>query len=492
MQPRLTQSLLNLPRPKRERILQMGEGNFLRAFLDWMIHVANQRGLYDGGIVVVQPRAGGKVRTLVEQDGLYTLIVRGIENGEPVDRREVVSSVLRGIDPYTDFADFLACASNPDLRFVFSNTTEAGIVYREADRISDHPALSFPGKIAQLLIARFKAFNGDPAAGLVFIPCELIEQNGAMLREHVLRHARVWNAGAGCLNWIERANIFCNTLVDRIVSAFPAGEAGSLREQFGYDDRAMTVAEPYHALVIEGPRELAEELPLHRAGLNVIWTDDVRPYRLRKVRLLNGGHSMIALAGFLIGKRTVRDCMEDADFSTLLNRGLAEEIIPALDLPADDLKAFAAAVHERFANPFLDHALLSIAMNATSKFRVRLIPTLKEYHRKTGHWPPLISFCLGALIAFSRGEEIRDGALIGHVNGNEYRIEDEPSVLAAWQRAWEGDDAVLKRVQRMLSETALWDENLSVLPGLANIVAVHLGAILDNGMDGGLDRLLGR
>ncbi len=284
LQPRINQM-----RRLSERVLQFGEGVFLRGFVDWMIDRMNRAGLFNGRVVVIQPLPYGAVDQLNEQDGLYTLLLDGVRNGRVVKSRQIISSISRGINPYRDYDEFLRCAGNPELRFIVSNTTEAGIVFNRAERLIDSPPASFPGKLTALLHARFGEFNSDIGKGLVLLPCELIERNGDQLKRCVLEAAECWGLGAGFVEWVEKANIFTNTVVDRIVTGYPAGEAPAIFEDLGYQDALLDAGESYHSWVIEGPQCLADELPFHRAGLHVLWTGDVTPYRDRKVRILNGG-----------------------------------------------------------------------------------------------------------------------------------------------------------------------------------------------------------
>jgi tagaturonate reductase len=326
---------LSLPqaKPLPERVLQFGEGNFLRAFVDWMIARLNARGLFGGRVVLVQPIAAGMAREVNAQDGLYTVILRGLADGRIVESREVVSAVSRCVDPYQDFDAFIACAANPDLRFVVSNTTEAGIRTDPADAVDARPSPSFPGKLTQLLHARFIATGGAPDKGLVMLPCELIERNGDVLARAVTETAARWGLGDGFARWLREACVFTNTLVDRIVTGYPKDEAAELSSQLGYDDELLVTGEVFHSWVIESPLPLDGELPFAKAGLDVTWTADMTPYRERKVRILNGAHTMTVLAAYLAGKETVRECMDDPLIRNYMERGIEQEILPTLSLP---------------------------------------------------------------------------------------------------------------------------------------------------------------
>jgi tagaturonate reductase len=475
-----------------ERVLQFGEGNFLRAFVDWMIHGMNRRGLFGGSVVVVQPIRKGLVEVLNGQDGLYTVILRGIENGKIVDRKEVVSSISRGIDPYARWGEFLACASNPDLRFVVSNTTEAGIAWVEEKKPEGSCPESFPAKLAAFLHARYEAFGGDPGKGMIIIPCELIEGNGDALRETVIRHAKSWGSGEGFLRWLEGANAFLNSLVDRIVTGYPADEAEALGAELGYRDALMDSGEIFHLWVIEGSERLEAELPLKKAGFNVVWTGDLKPYRDRKVRILNGAHTMTALMAFLCGKDTVGECVSDPLIRAYMERGIFGEIAPTLKLPPAEKEAFARAVLERFSNPFIKHRLLSIALNSVSKFKVRVLPSLLE-GADGGKVPETLAFSLASLIAFYRGCSGGDGTYRGARDAIHYEIYDDEEALKVFEGAWTryGSDLDLGALCRtVLSSEALWGRDLLAVRGLERIVEKRLGDVLSMGMRGALEAFM--
>jgi tagaturonate reductase len=497
--PRLTRQLApHAGPPLPERVLQFGEGNFLRAFVDWMLQRMNGQGLFRGRAVLVQPIARGQADVINAQDGLYTVLLRGLEAGQRVETRELVSSVSRCIDPYRDFEAFLRCAQNPDLRFVVSNTTEAGICTDPADRLDARPATSFPGKLTQLLEARCRHFGGDPARGLIILPCELIERNGDGLLRAVLETARVWNLSPAFVRWVHEACLFTNTLVDRIVTGYPRDEAAAQNEALGYEDALLVAGEAFHCWVIEAPSSLEDELPLAAAGLNVIQTRDLTPYRERKVRILNGAHTMMALAGFLAGKDTVGSCMDDPLVRAYVDRAVAREIIPTIAFPAAELTTFAATVAERFRNPFIRHHLGSIALNSVSKFKARLLPTLLDHARLRGGLPPHVTFALAALAAFYRGHELQDGALIGRREGVAYGIQDDPQVLAFFLAAWrscpagaETPERCLALVRRLLAREDFWGQDLNrTLPGLDATVAVFLHDIVARGAAATMQRLV--
>lgn len=487
--------LLNASLP--ERVIQFGEGNFLRAFADWMLDRLNQRGAFLGRAVLVQPIATGMTDAINRQDGLYTVVLRGIEDGNVVEKRELVTAVSRAIDPYRDFDAFLECAKNPELRFVVSNTTEAGIRVDPSDHVDARPSASFPGKLTQFLYARFQHFSADPARGVVFLPCELIEQNGETLRRAVLETARSFGLPAEFERWLSESSVFTNTLVDRIVTGYPKDEATRFAEELGYEDALVVAGEVFHSWVIEGPESLEQELPLRSAGLNVTWTTDVKPYRERKVRILNGAHTMLALAAYLSGKETVLDCMEDPAFYGYVDAGLREEILPTLTLPREELTSFAESVLSRFKNPFIKHQLLSISLNSVSKYKARILGTVIDYHERFGEPPPRLSFALAALLAFYRGQELREGALWGERQGEPYRILDEANVLEFFHRVWsKAPRGPCTRqfcsdlVAETLSREDFWGQDIEkTLPQFSRSVAENLHRICETSVQSAIGTL---
>ncbi len=386
----------------KETIIQFGEGGFLRSFADVFVHKMNEQGLYDGKVVVVQPIAKGLIPVLNEQKGVYHQFLRGIENGQVVNECIKVTSISRGVDPYTDYAEYLKLAHNPDMRVIISNTTEAGIEYLGTESFDDAPPKSFPAKLTRLLYERFDA----GLAGFIILSCELIDNNGKELLDCVLKYAKLWNLSGEFVQWVQKENHFCNTLVDRICTGYPKDEAEELTAFLGEEDKLMNTAEIFHLWVIEGDFE--QEFPLKAAGVNVIWTPDVKPYKKRKVRILNGAHTSMVPAARLYGLSTVKECLDDVTVRAFLDKTLSEEIIPTLGNTEEDI-TFGKAVLDRFANPFVKHQLLSIALNSVSKFKARVLPTLLEYYEAKAILPKCMTFSLAALIAFYRTDEANDG-----------------------------------------------------------------------------------
>ncbi len=392
------------PSKLTERVLQFGEGNFLRGFVEWMFDRLNKENGGDFGVVLVQPLPSGMVNMINEQDGLYDLYLRGLQNGEKTEEERIVECVTRGIDPYTDTDAFFKCALNPDMRYIVSNTTEAGIEYIPNQSADDFAGTTFPGRLTMFMKKRFDA----QLPGFVLLPCELIDKNGACLKECVLKYADDFGYGDAFKKWVNEDNIFTSTLVDRIVTGYPRDTAKQMEERYGHLDNVIDTAEIFHLWVIECDKDLSKELPFTDIGINVVWTSDVTPYKKRKVRILNGAHTMSVLAARLAGLETVGEMMDDADFAAYINKGLFDEIIPVLDLPKDELVYFANAVIERFKNPFIKHYLLSIALNSVSKYKVRVLPSLLEYNEKFGKAPSVLTFGLAALIEFYKGSEAND------------------------------------------------------------------------------------
>lgn len=417
----------------KETIIQFGEGNFLRGFADYFIDVLHKKGLYDGKVVVVQPIEKGLASLINRQNGAYHLYLRGVAQGEPVCEHSQVCSISRAVDPYTDFSAYLALAANPDMRFIISNTTEAGIAFDPSCQPVDAPPASFPGKLTLLLYERFR--KGLP--GFVILSCELIDNNGSQLKKCVLQYADCWQLGEDFFNWVLEENTFCNTLVDRIVTGFPKEEAAALFEELGCEDQLLDTAELFHLWVIEGNFE--KELPLQAAGLNVVWTTDASPYKKRKVRLLNGAHTSLVCAGLLAGLETVGDCMNDSLMRAYLEQCVFHEILPVLGA-GEDHKAFADAVMERFENPYIRHQLSSIVLNCVSKFAVRVLPTILEYRSQAGGYPKGLVFSLAALLVF-----YRDGA-----------PNDLPQVQTQMQQP----------ADTVLSNISLWGQDLTDLAPL--------------------------
>ena len=387
---------------KIERFIQFGEGAFLRGFFDWMLQEINEATDFSAGAVVVQPIERGLCETLSRQDCTYTHLMRGIRDGRPLTEKKVIDVITRTVEPYRSFSDYLSLAENPSFRFVVSNTTEAGIVLDKADTPDKAPYVTFPAKVTLLLKRRFDL----GLDGFIFLPCELIERNGDMLKKYVLEYARTWGFGDGFCEWIERENVFCNTLVDRIVTGYPKGENIDL----GYDDPMLNTSELFHLWVIETEHDIKSEFPFNKADLNIIVTDDLERYRTRKVRILNGAHTAMIPYALLEGIETVGECMKNEKISAHVKACVYDEIIPTLDLAYDELKDYADNVFVRFENPYIRHFCSSIALNSVSKFKVRVLPSILEYERRFDKLPEHLTVAFARLIELYRTDMANDSA----------------------------------------------------------------------------------
>ena len=452
-----------------EKVIQFGEGNFMRAFVDWQIEKLNNQGLFGGSIAVVQPIAQGLADMLAEQDNLYTVLLNGILDGETIDSAEIVTCVNRVINPYSEHDEYMTLAENDNLEFIFSNTTEAGIQYVDTDTLLDTPQASFPGKLTALLYKRFTLGK----KGFVIIPCELINHNGEKLKETVQQCSANWNLGADFDKWLEEENTFCSSLVDRIVPGYPRDSASQLHEKLGYIDNLMVKAEPFLIWVIEGPKWIEEKLPFSKAGLNVIVTDDMKPYRERKVHLLNGPHTAMMSLALLAGLETVEEVMLDADFSVFVDTLMNNEISAVVDLPMQELSSYAESVKERFKNPFVRHELTSIALNSISKFKSRLLPILQNYQTKKGTLPSHVTLALAGLITFYKGDK--------------FPLADDADVLSFFADAWKDGDTV---VEKVLANESFWGTDLTAIPNLTDSVKTSVSLILEKGSREAIKTLL--
>lgn len=469
------------------RVVQFGEGNFLRAFVDYMIDIANEQGRFDGDIVLIKPISFGSLDNFHKQDCQYTVSLRGMVDGEAKIINRQVTSVADAVDAYGEYDKYMGLAEIDTLRFVVSNTTEAGIVFDAEDRFELTPPRTFPGKLTKFLYHRFEVFKGSPDKGLVMLPVELIDDNGIMLKKCVMQFIELWNLGDAFRTWVEESCTFTSTLVDRIVTGYPRDTEAEEWEALGYEDRLMVTGEPFALWVIESPKCISAELPLHEAGLPVIFTDNQKPYKQRKVRILNGAHTSFVLASFLCGNDIVKQSMEDGDIRNFMEKTIFDEVIPTLTLPEKELKDFAEAVIARFNNPYVKHALLSISLNSVSKWRARCMPSLLGYVEKFGKLPEHLTFSLAALMAFYDGTEIRDKALIGHRGAEEYRIMDDMEVLEFFRDNCRKDSRAFAAA--FLGNENFFGQDLNQVEGLADAVAGYLEDIRTNGMRAAVCRI---
>ncbi len=469
------------PAPARPvKVLQFGEGNFLRAFVDYMIDIANEKTDFNGSIVLVKPIPFGSLERFHEQDCRYTVLLRGLEEGEKVEKTRLITSVADVVDAAAEYEKYAAFAKTPELRFIVSNTTEAGIVLDREDQFELCPPRSYPGKLTKFLFERAEHFGYAEDRGLVMLPVELIDDNGIMLKKCVTELARIWNLGDRFLAWLENACVFTSTLVDRIVTGYPREEAEQIWRTLGYEDQLLDTAEPFGLWVIESAKDLSEELPLPACGLPVIYTDNQKPYKQRKVRILNGAHTSFVPAAFQMGYDIVLDAMNDPLIASFMRDTLHEEVIPTLTLPKEDLLSFADAVTQRFRNPFIKHALLSICLNSVSKWRARCLPSLQIYQRERGELPGRLTFSLAALISLYRGGALKDGKLECLRDGQPYTLQDDAAVLAFFDENRETPAAEL--VRAFIGREDFFGPEMKDIPGLEAAVSGYLKEIEESGV----------
>ena len=468
--------MLERTHPKyTERIIQFGTGNFLRGFFDWQIDLLNETTDLDAGVVVLKS-TDSKRPSLNSQNGLYTVVTRGLgDDGEVIEESRLITSVNRQFNINSDYQGFLALAHDLNFHSIVSNTTEAGIVYDSDASLEGDLPQSFPANLTRLLLERYKLTEGDAETGFSVLPCELIDDNGGKLKEIVMRHADDWNLEEGFKNWLEKANKFYSTLVDRIVTGYPE-DAKQLEEKLGYEDKFMTVAEPFYFFALQGPKEPLQALNLEKLSPNVITTDDLTPYKQRKVGLLNAAHTSLVPVAYLAGIDTVREAVEDEVVGSFLNNLLEKELIPSLDLPKNELETFARSVVRRFKNPFIEHKLLDISLNSSSKVVARLLPRLVSYKEEFDEFPTRLAFAIAAQLYFYRGKR----------NGETFALRDDARVLEVLEKTWSAFDKgelTLQEVsQDLLQNTEIWGQDLSKIDGLTEMVSNHLETIHQQGI----------
>ncbi|MCI2082066.1 MAG: tagaturonate reductase [Bacteroidales bacterium] len=463
-----------------EKVIQFGEGNFLRGFADWIIWNMDRRIGFDASVVVVQPIAKGMAGVLNEQDGLYDLNLQGLDGGKPVNSIEMIDVVSRAINPYEDFDAYLKLAEDPNMRFIISNTTEAGIAFDPECKPGDRPALSYPGKLTQLLYHRYEYFNGDLTKGFIIFPCELIFLNGKELKKCIEQYIDSWKLPDGFRKWFETAcGVYC-TLVDRITPGYPKDNIGELLKIIGYDDRLVDKAEIFHLWVIEAPESVEKEFPADKAGLHVKFVPSEAPYHARKVTLLNGPHTVLSPVGYLSGLDTVRECCEDPLIGRFVNKVMYDELLGTLDLPHDELKKFADDVHERFCNPFVKHFVTSIMLNSFPKYRTRDLPGLKTYLERNGKLPEGLVLGLAAIITYYRGGKRGEDTIVPN---------DDPAIMELLKDLWSKGclDCLAKGV---LGAENIWGEDLNEIPGLTELVERDIALIQEKSMEAAVESIL--
>lgn len=463
-----------------EKVIQFGEGNFLRGFVDWIIWNTNKKTDFNASVVVVQPIEKGMVDVLNAQNGLYHLNLQGIDKGKSVDTVEEIDVISRGINPYRDFEDYLKLAEQPEMRFVISNTTEAGIAFDPECRFTDRPASSYPGKLVQLLYHRFEHFKGDPGKGFIIFPCELIFENGLHLKECIRQYIVHWNLGKEFSNWFENSCNVYSTLVDRITPGYPRDTVEELTARIGKEDKLLDKAEIFHLWVIEAPQEVSKEFPADKAGLNVMFVPSEAPYHERKVTLLNGPHTVLSPVGYLSGLNTVKECCEDEIVGRFVHKVMYDELMETLNLPKDEIKAFADDVMDRFRNPFVKHFVTSIMLNSFPKYKTRDLPGLKTYLDRKGVLPQGLVFGLAAICTYYKGGKRGEDEIVPN---------DDPKITELLSRLWETSD-IDKVADGVLSADFIWDEDLHCVKGLKELLADDLRLIEKHGMKKAVETIL--
>lgn len=463
------------------KVIQFGEGNFLRGFVDYAIDKLNENSNFNAGVTVIQPLQQGLINILNEQEGLYTLFLKGIKNGKEIEEKRIISCIQNAINPYEDYESYLNVAKEEELTFVISNTTEAGISFNENDALNIYPHQSFPAKVTALLYKRFQYFKGAADKGLFIIPCELINHNADNLKEIILKYSQVWKLGEDFKNWILNHNSFHNTLVDRIVPGYPKDTISEYQKQLDFKDSLIVSAEIFFLWVIEGDEKLKKKIPFEKIEETILIVKDMQPYRTRKVRILNGAHTAMVPLSILYGNQTVKETLENTFTGTFIKELVFKEIIPTLNLPEEELIGFANQTFDRFKNPFIKHQLESIALNSISKFKVRVLPSLIEYQEKNKQLPPNITFAFACLMRFYKGEW----------NNKNLPINDEPIIESSLKKTWELVDH--KKVsENILNNEELWETDLTQIPQLKTHVSLALEEIENKGIEKGYKAYLKR
>ncbi|OXB06377.1 altronate oxidoreductase [Flavobacterium plurextorum] len=455
------------------KVVQFGEGNFLRAFVDYAFYKLNKEVDFNAGIAIVQPLKDGMVNMINDQDGLYTLFMNGIKKGEKIQDIELITNIVKTINPYTEFANYLALAKEEELQFIVSNTTEAGIEFIESDTPDMQPPVSFPAKLTVLLYERFKHFNGDASKGVTIIPCELIDYNSETLKKYILQYVDLWKLEDAFKTWVSDACTYHSTLVDRIVPGYPRAEIEEYNNKLDYEDNLIVAAEPFFLWAIEGGDDLKAKLPFHKTDLNVKIVDDIRPFKMIKVRILNGAHTAMVPFSLLHGNKLVMETV-NGDFTGKFVNSVISEISETLDMDKNEITAYSEEVMDRFKNPFIKHALADIALNSVSKFKVRVLPSLLGYYKANQKLPVNLTFSLASLIRFYKGTW----------NGQSLPVKDGEDITAFFSGLWKSDD--YEKIARLtLQNKSFWDEDLTEISGLTKAITIALEEIDANGIEDG-------
>jgi tagaturonate reductase len=478
------------------KVLQFGEGRFIRAFLDYFIEVANHQGLFNGRAIVIQPRRADKVARINAQDGLFTLCSQGLRNNAKIQEFMINSSIKEAIAAKTEWNETLKLVEIPSIQIIASNTTEAGLVYDPDDQLQNDPPESFPGKLTAMLYHRYEFFDGDKNRGLMMLPLELVENNGVILKQIVLKLAKRWNLEDAFIEWLTGANNFYKCIVDRIVTGYPkAQELSQFQEKLGYEDNFFNIAELYHSWIIEADEKLQTTIPFDEAGLNVQFVSSIKNYFLRKVRILNGAHTSMVPIAYLSGKDSVKESIDDSLINIYIRNLLANEVIPFIDLPKDDLLSYRDTIIERFRNPFLEHKLLTISLYQSSKMRLRVLPSILAYYQAHKSPPPLLLFAFAAFIVFMHVRERTETGWFGLRQSEPYQYQDNPTLLEIFFKAWDmvgtaNSEEILHLINAICENLTLWESDLTEFPNFTTIVTNHVNNILKNGMYASLKQLL--
>jgi len=460
------------------RVLQFGEGNFLRGFIDYGIDVANEKLGFNGDVAIIKARPGSLER-FHAQDNMYTVALRGIKNGKVCEEDRIITCVQKTLGSTEDYDAFMQLAELDTLEFVISNTTEAGIIYEDTDKLEDRPPKTYPGKLTKFLYERFNFYNGAKDKGLTILPVELIEKNGENLKQCVLQYTKRWQLGEPFEKWLETANLFAGTLVDRIITGYPKTETTALTKKWGYEDNLIVMGEPFGLWVI-GDARVEKQLKISSHALTVEFTNELEKYKERKVRILNGAHTSMVLGAYLAGKNYVRECMEDPLLRKQIEKTVLGEIVPTVHMAKEKAEEFARFVFERFENPFVRHALLSIALNSVSKWKVRVLPTLKDIYARDGKLPKNLTFSFAAFAAFYRTSKMQNGYLIGTRGSETYKISDDKEAMKFFHN--NADKPTAEYAALLAGNTAFWGEDLTKLPGFLETTIKNLESIEKNGM----------
>lgn len=477
----LSRKTVSTAKTYTEKVIQFGEGNFLRGFVDWIIWNTNKKTDFNASVVVVQPIERGMTDMLNAQDGLYHVNLQGLDNGNTVDSIDMVDVISRCLNPYTQFEEYLKLAEQPEMRFVISNTTEAGIAFDPECKFTDKPASSYPGKLVQLLYHRYEYFNGAADKGFIILPCELIFLNGKHLRECILKYIEHWNLGEDFRNWFETAcGVYC-TLVDRITPGYPRDTVAQLTERAGIEDKLWVKAEIFHLWVIEAPQSVADEFPADKAGLNVLFVPSEAPYHERKVTLLNGPHTVLSPVGYLSGLDTVKECCEEPEIGAFVRKVMYDELMQTLNLPEEELKAFADSVMERFRNPFVRHLVTSIMLNSFPKYKTRDLPGLKTYLERKGTLPEGLVLGLAAICTYYKGGKRGEDDIVPN---------DDPKIMQLLTDLWASGDVRKVAEGVLAADELIWGEDLNAIPGLTDLLADDLAVIASEGMRAAVRRII--